>query len=99
MEDEALHLYSRIRHFKHEEGAYIEWNRREKEIATIQNDCTFDRMRNFYKNLFAPSPEAKYASPLQRYSTIKERRDSDLEDLKLYRAAKSLPKQEKNSLA
>ena len=49
-------------------------------------------MRSFYKNLFAPSPEAKYASPLKRYSTIKERRDGDLEDLKLYRAARSLSK-------
>ena len=32
LEDEAQNRYNRIRHFKHEAGAYIEWNRREKEI-------------------------------------------------------------------
>ena len=53
--EETEFLYARIRHFKHGEDAFIEWNRREKEVECIKEYCTYEVVKSFYKNLICPS--------------------------------------------
>ena len=55
LEDESDYLFERLRNFKHSEDCFIEWDRLEKEIEQIKEYCTYERMKEFYKNLFAVS--------------------------------------------
>ena len=58
-------------------------------IELLENECSYEVMREFYKNLFSPSPEEKYESPIKRHESIEKRKEADLGDLKLYRSLTS----------
>ena len=81
MDDEAANYFRMLSYFTHEAEAEIGWDRREQEIEMIQRECTFDKMRTFYKQLFAPQEV-----PMRRGKTFKERRDSMSESMQCYRA-------------
>ena len=89
MEDEAEVMFNRVRHFKHGKEEKIEWNRREKEIELIRVYCTYDRIKKFYRKLFAIS-ETYDSNPLKTSLTIEEKKNADMEDLKLYREANKI---------
>ena len=69
MEDEADNYFTMLSYFTHEEEAKIGWDRKEQEIQMIQEQCTYEKMRDFYKLLFAPAEIA-----MRRGKTFTERR-------------------------
>ena len=80
MEDESTNYFRMISFFTHEAEAEIGWDRKEQEIDMIQKECTFDKIREFYKLLFAPGTTA-----IRRGRTYDERRASMTEAMGYYR--------------
>lgn len=54
MDDESAKLFTMLSYFNHEHEAKIGWDRMEQEIEMIQRECTYDKIKAFYKLLFAP---------------------------------------------
>ena len=54
VEDESKDLYTSMVDFNRDPAPGVEWDTLEKEIECIENYCTFDRCKAFYKKLFAP---------------------------------------------
>ena len=94
MEDESTNYFRMISYFTHEAEAEIGWDRKEQEIDMIQKECTFDKIREFYKLLFAPG-----AIAIRRGKTFDERRASMTEAMGYYREFYGTQKDKSNSLA
>ena len=58
IDEEAEDLYSRMRHFAIDPSNSIEWNRADKEIECIENYCTYEKCKEFYRKLFSPQETA-----------------------------------------
>ena len=94
MEDESTNYFRMLSFFTHEAEAEIGWDRKEQEIDMIQKECTFDKIKEFYKLLFAPGETA-----IRKGKTFDERRASMTEAMGYYREFYGTQKDKSNSLA
>ena len=72
LDDEAQKLCNRMTDFSRAEFAKIEWNQNEKEIEYMENHCTYEEVRKFYKTLLRPSKQSRPSFGPEEYDLYKK---------------------------